>query len=41
MRIGLDAMMQILPAAAAAIASGVALEAIVSAIINLKKRGDK
>lgn len=41
MRIGLDAMMQILPAAAAAIAGGVALEAIVSAIINLKKRGDK
>ena len=39
MRIGLDAMMQILPAAAAAIAGGVALEAIVSAIKNLKKGG--
>ena len=39
MTIGIEATMRILPEVLAAIAAGVGLEAIVSAIINLKKRG--
>lgn len=41
MRIGMEAMMQILPAAAAAIAGGITLEALISHIQKLNKRGDK
>ena len=41
MRIGMEAMMKLAPAIAGVIASGVALEALVSHIQKLSKRGDK